>query len=86
MTFDRSFVSRRAALTSTGAAVLATAAVTAPAAAQSGPYADKESVGYIAQPFVQQCSACLHWNNSACRVVDGADNPDGWCQAHTPAA
>ena len=83
MTIEKSPISRRAALTTGGAAVLATAAVTRSAAAQDSTYADKDSVGYIAEPYVEQCSTCLHWNNSACRVVDDADNPNGWCQAHT---
>ena len=86
MTIEKSPITRRAALTSGGAAVLATAAATTSAAAQNSPYADKDTVGYIAEPYVQQCSTCLHWNNSACRVVDDADNPNGWCQAHTAAA
>ncbi len=84
MTSDKAQTSRRTVLTSAGAAALATVAVAAPATAQSGTYVDKTAVDYKSEPHVRKCSTCLHWNNSACRVVQGADNPEGWCRAHTP--
>jgi hypothetical protein len=57
----------------------------APAAAQSATYVDKATIGYKSEPDIQLCSTCLHWNNSACRVVHDANNPGGRCQAYTTA-
>jgi len=85
MTSDDTPISRRAALTATGAAVLATAAASSPAAAQSGgTYVDKDAVGYQPEPQTQVCTDCIHWD-SRCRVVHDATDPNGWCEAYTVA-
>jgi anaerobic selenocysteine-containing dehydrogenase len=84
MTPDDTRISRRTALTATGAAVLATAVVSSPAAAQSETYVDHETVGYQPEPYTQICTDCIHWD-SRCRVVHDATDPNGWCQAYTAA-
>jgi hypothetical protein len=63
-----------------GAAVLANSVGTARAAA-SDSQLRKQDVQYQDQPKgLQRCSGCANFEApSACRVVSGNVNPNGWC-------
>jgi len=81
------FMSRRRMLAATvtvggalGAAVLSGSAG-AGTAASSDSQLQKQDVQYQDQPKGQQrCSGCANFQApSACRVVSGKVNPNGWC-------
>lgn len=81
-------ISRRTAMKTTGAAVLATAAAAAaasPASAQNATYLPREAVSYQPNPHTETCSACGHWTETGCRAVEGATEPNGWCAAYVGA-
>jgi hypothetical protein len=76
-------VSRRAILW-TGASALATALITARAAAQQK--IAQKLVQYQEKPKgPQECDNCLHFvAPSSCKMVEGKINPKGWCQLYAP--
>jgi hypothetical protein len=81
--FSRRRILRRAAIIAGGGAVLSTGlAIPAAAATKMA----QKAVGYQDTPMGKsRCDNCVQWQPpAACKLVDGAISPSGWCHIYAP--
>ena len=88
MTPTKRHTSRRTllhgALLATGGVILSATALAAASEAAAGNKMSQKSAGYRNKPLGKsQCDNCGLWlPPSACKTVDGAISPSGWCNLY----